>query len=79
MTVHGDDFTTTGPLKSLQWFKQVLNKRYECKHKLLGPEGESTVRVLNRVFTWKEYIKGRVDDNFADLGEDDIQIEWFRI
>jgi len=32
-----------------------------------------------RSFTWKDYIKGRVDDNFADIGEDDIQIERFRI
>lgn len=30
-------------------------------------------------FTWKEYIKGRVDDNFQDLGEEDIQIDRFRI
>jgi isopenicillin N synthase-like dioxygenase len=29
-------------------------------------------------FTWREYIKGRVDDNFADLGVDDIQIDRFR-
>jgi len=32
-----------------------------------------------RPFTWRDYIKGRVDDNFADIGEDDIQIERFRI
>ena len=30
-------------------------------------------------FTWKEYIQGRVNDNYADLGEDDIQIERFRV
>ena len=29
-------------------------------------------------FTWREYIKGRVDDNFTDLGVDDIQIDRFR-
>lgn len=27
-----------------------------------------------RAFTWREFIKGRADDNFADLGVDDIQI-----
>ena len=32
-----------------------------------------------RPFTWREYIQGRVEDNFADLGEDDIQIERFRV
>jgi len=53
-----------------------------------NPPGNATLESLipahlespkYRVFTWKEYIKGRVDDNFADLGEDDIQIERFRI
>lgn len=29
-------------------------------------------------FTWREYIKGRVDDSYADLGEDDIQIDRYR-
>ncbi len=32
-----------------------------------------------RSFTWREYIKGRVDDNYTDLGEDDIQISQFRL
>ena len=53
-----------------------------------NPAGNATLESLipahlelpkYRVFTWKQYIKGRVDDNFADLGEDDIQIERFRI
>jgi hypothetical protein len=30
-------------------------------------------------FTWHEYIKGRIDDNYTDLGEDDIQIDRFRV
>lgn len=32
-----------------------------------------------RSFTWKEYITGRVEDNFADLGVEDIQIDQFRL
>ncbi len=32
-----------------------------------------------RAFTWREYIKGRVDDNYTDLGEEDIQIDRFRL
>ena len=32
-----------------------------------------------RSFTWQEYIKGRIDDNYTDLGEDDIQISHFRL
>lgn len=34
---------------------------------------------LYRSFTWKQYIQGRVSDNFEDIGEDDIQIARFRI
>ena len=30
-------------------------------------------------FTWKEYIQGRIDDNYTDLGEDDIQIEQYKL
>lgn len=32
-----------------------------------------------RPFTWREYIRGRVDDNYTDLGEEDIQIDRFRL
>jgi len=36
-------------------------------------------RPLYRSFTWKEYIQGRIDDNYTDLGEDDIQIEQYKL
>ncbi|MDG2025650.1 MAG: 2OG-Fe(II) oxygenase family protein [Acidimicrobiales bacterium] len=32
-----------------------------------------------RPFTWKEFIRGRAEDNFADYGVDDIQIGTFAI
>lgn len=32
-----------------------------------------------RSFSWREYIQGRIDDNYADLGEDDIQISRYRM
>jgi isopenicillin N synthase-like dioxygenase len=32
-----------------------------------------------RSFTWREFIRGRADDNFADYGVDDIQISHFAI
>jgi isopenicillin N synthase-like dioxygenase len=32
-----------------------------------------------RTFTWREFIRARVDDNFADLGEDDTQISQYRV
>jgi isopenicillin N synthase-like dioxygenase len=52
-----------------------------------NPKGDAVLEPLTelsgdaplyRSFTWREYIKGRVDDNYADLGEDDIQIEQYR-
>ena len=39
----------------------------------------SDAAPMFRAFTWREYIKGRVNDNYADLGEDDIQIDRFRL
>lgn len=30
-------------------------------------------------FSWREYIQGRIDDNYTDIGEDDIQIARYRV
>ena len=40
--VHGDEYTTTGHVKELQWFQKRLEKAYEIK----------TGKVLNRVITF---------------------------
>ncbi len=32
-----------------------------------------------RPFTWREFIRARVDDNYSDLGQDDTQASHFRI
>jgi isopenicillin N synthase-like dioxygenase len=34
---------------------------------------------LYRPFSWREFIQGRVDDNYADLGVEDTQVSKFRI
>jgi isopenicillin N synthase-like dioxygenase len=34
---------------------------------------------LYRSFSWREYIQGRIDDNYSDPGEEDIQISRFKI
>ena len=34
---------------------------------------------LYRAFSWQEYIRGRVTDNYSDIGEEDIQIDRYRI
>lgn len=51
VTVHGDDFTSTGPKGGLEWFQRFLDKVYECKHQWLGPDQdeEKSIRILNRV------------------------------
>ena len=36
-------------------------------------------RPKYRSFQWRDYIKARVTDNFADLGEDDIQIARYKV
>jgi isopenicillin N synthase-like dioxygenase len=36
-------------------------------------------KPLYTPFSWKEFIQNRVDDNFADLGEEDTQISKYRI
>ncbi len=50
------------------------------------PGPEATIEPLPgfgapryRPFPWIEYISGRINDNYADLGEDDIQVERYRI
>jgi isopenicillin N synthase-like dioxygenase len=32
-----------------------------------------------RAFSWREFIQARVDDNYADLGEEDIQVARYRL
>jgi len=51
------------------------------------PRFDATIKPLGALggephydsFTWREYIRARVTDNFEDSGEDDIQIERYRI
>ena len=54
-SVHGDDITTVGSKKNLDWFKVELEKFYELKeaHRL-GPglEDHKEATVLNRVVRW---------------------------
>ena len=50
--VHGDDYTTAGEPKELQWFKKELEGAYEIKTQIIGPEGTALGKVLNRVITY---------------------------
>ena len=50
--VHGDDYTTAGSITILLWFKKRLEETYEIKTQLIGPGGEKTGKVLNRIITF---------------------------
>ena len=50
--VHGDDYTTAGSISELLWFKKRLEEIYEIKTQLIGPGGEKTGKVLNRIITF---------------------------
>jgi isopenicillin N synthase-like dioxygenase len=67
--------------------KRTNNSRYSTPY-FYNPEGNAVLKPIEglssesdlyKSFTWKEYIQGRVSDNYEDLGEDDIQIERFRV
>ena len=56
-SVHGDDFTTTGPKAELDWFEKQLEGKYELrKGGRLGPgeSDEKEILVLNRAIRWTE-------------------------
>lgn len=45
---------------------------------VIGPLSDFGVPKFDPI-PWSDYIGGRVADNYADIGEDDIQIERFRL
>ena len=56
-TVHGDDFTSRGPKKQLDWFETKLQELYELKigpRLGPGPEDAKQATVLNRIVTWTD-------------------------
>ena len=57
VTIHGDDYTSTGTERDLKWFEEELRRNFEIKTELLGPNRtrhQQEVRVLNRVLGWTE-------------------------
>jgi hypothetical protein len=57
ISVHGDDFTTCGPKCEIDWFEDLLEKRYELKKGgRLGPAPTDCkeLTILNRVIRWTE-------------------------
>ena len=70
VTVHGDDFTSTGQEVDLRWLDRQLRTKFDVKTEFLGP-GEShakQVRVLNRVLTWEaEGLTYESDQRHAEI------------
>ena len=54
-SVHGDDFTMSGPKQHLDWMKAQMEKRYELNELArLGPApgDDKVVKILNRIVRW---------------------------
>ena len=70
LTVHGDDFTVTGPTAGLQWMQRRMEQKYEIKAHYLGPESgmEDELQILNRTLRWtKEGITYEADQRHAEI------------
>ena len=51
-SVHGDDFTTSGPKQELDWMKAQLELKYELTESPRlgpGPKDGKEVKILNRI------------------------------
>jgi hypothetical protein len=72
VSVHGDDFTCSGPEGQLAWLKDVFEKAYEIKAEVLGPCPErghkQEIRILNRVLSWNAWGIGyEADPRHAEI------------
>ena len=77
MTVHGDDFTATGPETALEWLKQSMEVKYEIKSETLGPEKymSQEIRVLNRILRWGDHgVEYEPDQRHAEMIIQDMQV-----
>ena len=76
VTVHGDDFTSTGTKSQLKWFQGILNTVYECKHHWFGPDSseEDSVRILNRAICWaRDCITYEADSRHAEVAIEQLK------
>ena len=56
VTVHGDDFTSSGSEEDLHWLKGVLSAKHDIKCTVLGPGTDQAqeVKVLGRTLRWTD-------------------------
>ena len=64
-SVHGDDFTSEGSKRALDWFEDAVAQRYEVTVSPRlgpGPEDAKEGRSLNRVIRWcSDHIEYEAD------------------
>ena len=68
--IHGDDFVTSGSDGDLKWLKANLEKHYELKTEILGPDREDKkqVKILNRIVSWTdEGLTYEADPRHAEI------------
>ena len=54
--IHGDDFATVGVGKDSKWMRGEVEKTYELKTHVLGPDKDDSqqARAFNRILTWTQ-------------------------
>ncbi len=70
LTVHGDDFTSTGKPAHLRWLGARLAEEFDVKTEFLGPGRgcSQQIRVLNRVICWTaDGITYEADQRHAEI------------
>ena len=79
VSVHGDDFTATGPKDELDWFQATLESHYELTvggRLSPGASDDKEATVLNRVIRWTETgIECEADPRQVERLLEEIELE----
>ena len=78
VTVHGDDFTSTGRERDLNWLKNCMQGEFEIKTEMLGPKEHhlKQVRILNRVISWQaDGIVYEADQRHAEIIVNELELQ----
>ena len=78
VTVHGDDFTSTGRERDLVWLKNCMQGEFEIKTEMLGPKEHhlKQVRILNRVISWQaDGIVYEADQRHAEIIVNELELQ----
>ena len=70
LTRHGDDFIIVAPCKEIEWLVKEMEKGYELKYTIVGPEAgpSKEVRILNKRVRWtQDGIQYECDRRHAEI------------